>query len=158
MSSATSRRLGAEGKTSWSLWPARGLKISQGAAALLRCEGLQAEFLSTGFEGWREAALPLVPANSLPPADPSGRTIWVTRHRPKIDRVACPWLIRRFVDRNARFLFVAPGEVLGVAERFGATPFDIEDTFWSHRQDSSCTFDTMIEEFGLPTSRFRDSP
>ena len=80
--------------------------------------------------------------------DAQGRTVWVTRSRPKIDRIACPWLIRRFVDPGAVFLFVAPSEVPAVAERFGATPFDIEDVFWSHRGEG-CTFDTMIEEFGL---------
>jgi hypothetical protein len=74
----------------------------------------------------------------------------VTRSRPKIDRIACPWLIRRFVDRNAIFLFVIASEVMGVAERFNATPFDIEGVFWSHRGET-CTFDTMIEEFGLRT-------
>jgi hypothetical protein len=84
----------------------------------------------------------------MPPRDPQGRTIWVTRARPKIARIACPWLIRRFVDPGAVFLFVAPSEVLAVAERFGATPFDIEGVFWSHRGDL-CTFDVMVEEFGL---------
>jgi hypothetical protein len=76
----------------------------------------------------------------------------VTRSRPKIDRIACPWLIRRFVDPDAVFLFVPASEVQGVAERFAATPFDIEGdhVFWSHRGDL-CTFDVMIEEFGLVT-------
>ena len=84
----------------------------------------------------------------MPPLSAEGRTVWVTRHRPKIDRIACPWLIRRFVDPRAQFLFVAPSDVMGVAERFGATPFDIEDVFWSHRGER-CTFDTMMEEFCL---------
>lgn len=75
---------------------------------------------------------------------------WITRERPKIDRIACPWLIRRFVDREAVFLFVAPQEVELVAGRFGATPFDIENVFWSHRGEL-CTFDVMVEEFGLAT-------
>jgi hypothetical protein len=79
-----------------------------------------------------------------------GRTVWVTRSRPKIDRIACPWLIRRFVDPLAVFLFVPPSEVVGVADRFNATAFDIENTFWSHR-GPLCTFDTMVEEFGLRT-------
>ena len=73
---------------------------------------------------------------------------WVTRERPKTDRIACPWLIRRFVDPSAVFLFVAPTEVAGVAERFGATPFDVDSVFWSHRGDK-CSFDTMVEELGL---------
>ena len=73
---------------------------------------------------------------------------WVTRERPKIDRIACPWLIRRFIDPRAVFLFVAPAEVDGVAERFGAAPYDIEGAFWSHRDDL-CTFDVLLAEFGL---------
>ncbi|MBX2885148.1 MAG: chromate resistance protein [Granulosicoccus sp.] len=77
-----------------------------------------------------------------------GRTLWVTRLRPKIDRIACPWLIRRFVDRHAEFLFVSASSVTAVAEKFSAIPFDIEDVYWSHRGDQ-CTFDTMISEFGL---------
>jgi hypothetical protein len=86
----------------------------------------------------------------MPPADPRGRTIWVTRERPKVDRIACPWLIRRFVDPNAVFLFVAPAEVEAVAERFAGAPYDIEGVFWSHRGER-CTFDVMIEEFGIGT-------
>ena len=74
----------------------------------------------------------------------------MTRSRPKVDRIACPWLIRRFIDPNAVFLFVLPTEVTAVAERFNATPFDIEGVFWSHRGET-CTFDTMIEEFSLKT-------
>jgi hypothetical protein len=92
----------------------------------------------------------MVPAARVPERDGDGRTHWVTRARPKIDRIACPWLIRRFVDPEAVFLFVAPAEVKGVADRFKATPFDIEDTFWSHRGEE-CTFDVMIREFGLAT-------
>ena len=107
--------------------------------------------LEGGFEAWRQARLPLVPFAKLPPADAQGRTVWVTRARPKIDRIACPWLIRRFVDPHAMFLFVAPSDVVAVAERFGGAPFDIEDVFWSHR-GHTCTFDTMVEEFGLGTA------
>ena len=70
----------------------------------------------------------LVPAmQRFPTPGTSGGSVWVTRHRPKIDRMACPWLIRRFVDPRAQFLFVAPGEVAGVAEKFDATPFDVEE-------------------------------
>ena len=72
----------------------------------------------------------------------------MTRARPKVDRIACPWLIRRFIDPSAVFLFVPPPEVTAVADRFGAAPFDIEGVFWSHRGET-CTFDTMIEEFGF---------
>ena len=103
-----------------------------------------------GFVEWEAGTLPLVPVAKIPPRDAESRTIWVTRARPKIDRIACPWLIRRFVDPSAVFLFVAPQEVAAVADRFNATAFDIENTHWSHRGDL-CTFDVMVEEFGLGT-------
>ncbi|MCB1510086.1 MAG: chromate resistance protein [Hyphomicrobiaceae bacterium] len=128
----------------------KGLKLSQGAAAILRARGLDAENLEGGNFAWRDAGQPLVPAARIPSRAADGATLWVTRHRPKVDRVACPWLIRRFVDRDARFLFVAPSEVEAVAERFGATAFDIDGVFWSHRGDR-CTFDTMLAEFALET-------
>jgi rhodanese-related sulfurtransferase len=124
----------------------KGLKLSQGAIAMLRHEGIAAENLEGGFEAWRRADGLL--AAKVPAADTKGRTVWVTRARPKIDRIACPWLVRRFIDPQAVFLFVAPTEVAAVADRFAATPFDVDGTFWSHRGDR-CTFDTMLEEFGL---------
>jgi rhodanese-related sulfurtransferase len=126
----------------------RGLKLSQGVAAWLRHAGAMAETLEGGFAAWAAAEGLLVLPDHLPPRDAEGRTLWVTRARPKIDRIACPWLIRRFVDPSAVFLFVAPAEVPAVAERFGATPFDIEGVFWSHR-GPACTFDVMLEAFGL---------
>ncbi len=132
----------------------KGKKISQGAAAVLRDQGVGAETLEGGHFAWRDAGLPLVPDDKLPRRNDDGRTVWVTRHRPKIDRLACPWLIRCFVDPAASFLFVAPSEVLDVADRFGATPFDVEDVFWSRRGDR-CTFDTMIAEFALETEPLR---
>lgn len=126
----------------------KGLKLSAGAAAWLRREGARAATLDGGTIAWEAAGLPVVPAAALPPPDAKGRTVWVTRERPKIDRIACPWLIRRFVDPDAVFLYVPATQVAAVAERFAATPFDIEGVFWSHR-DERCTFDTMIEVFGL---------
>jgi rhodanese-related sulfurtransferase len=127
---------------------AHGQKLSQGVAAWLRHAGAKAEYLEGGFAAWTAANGMLVEPDHIPPRDSEGRTVWVTRARPKIDRIACPWLIRRFVDPDAVFLFVAPSEVQAVADRFGATPFDIEGTFWSHR-GPLCTFDVMVEEFGL---------
>ncbi|SDD80486.1 chromate resistance protein ChrB domain-containing protein [Ruegeria marina] len=128
----------------------QGIKLSQGLVARLRNDGHFAEYLQGGNFGWRDYTdTPRVPAGALPePVE--GATLWVTRHRPKIDRIACPWLIRRFVDPGARFLFVSPDQVLGVANRYGATPFDVEGVFWSHRGEK-CTFDTMLDEFGLRT-------
>jgi rhodanese-related sulfurtransferase len=126
----------------------KGLKLSQGAAAWLRHAGVQAESLEGGVVAWREARQLMVKTDKLPPTGPGGATVWVTRARPKIDRIACPWLIRRFVDPRAVFLFVAPSEVEAVADRFKATAFDIDGVFWSHRGET-CTFDTMLTEFGL---------
>jgi rhodanese-related sulfurtransferase len=126
----------------------KGRKLSQGAAALLRARGVSAETLEGGNVAWRDAGAPLVPVAVIPGRLATGGTRWVTRQRPKIDRIACPWLIRRFVDPSATFLFVAASEVADVADRFNATPFDIEGVPWSHRGDK-CTFDVMIEEFQL---------
>jgi rhodanese-related sulfurtransferase len=126
----------------------RGKKLSEGVAAFLRLGGIEAEILEGGSEAWISAGLPMVPVEKIPGSSSTGNTLWVTRSRPKIDRIACPWLIRRFVDPSARFLFVSAAEVPAVAEKFGATPFDIDGVFWSHR-DAACTFDTMIEEFRL---------
>src|SRR5262245_51897431 len=126
----------------------RGQKLSEGTAAWLRHDGIDAQTLEGGFEAWAKAGETLVRTEKLPARDDKGRTVWVTRSRPKVDRIACPWLIRRFVDPNAVFLFVLPTEVMGVAERFNATPFDIDGVFWSHR-GPNCTFDTMLQEFGL---------
>ncbi|HEX6219350.1 MAG TPA: sulfurtransferase/chromate resistance protein [Sphingomicrobium sp.] len=125
-----------------------GKESSQGIAALLRQSGARAEVLDGGFGAWESSGLPVVDAAKLPPRDSEGRTVWVTRSRPKVDRIACPWLIRRFVDPRALFLFVAPAEVEKVAAEFDGAPFDIDGVFWSHRGEH-CTFDAMIEEFGL---------
>jgi len=124
--------------------------ISGGVAAHLRASGIEAESLEGGVRGWSGAGLPLVPEARLPRSDAGGRTLWVTRARPKVDRIACPWLIRRFIDPHARFLFVAPADIDQVAERFFATPFDVDGVEWSHRGEL-CTFDVMVEEFGLST-------
>jgi rhodanese-related sulfurtransferase len=143
-------RAEAIGRQSVTVICQNGSSLSQGSAALLRVRGIPAEVLEGGFDAWRQARLPLVPLAKLPSVDSCGRTVWVTRARPKIDRIACPWLIRRFVDPHAVFLFVPPSDVVTVAERFGGAPFDIENVFWSHRGDT-CTFDTMIEELELGT-------
>ncbi|MES2143977.1 MAG: chromate resistance protein ChrB domain-containing protein [Pseudomonadota bacterium] len=123
----------------------RGLKLSEGAAALLRTAGIAAETLEGGTEAWAAAGLPMVPAAALPASH-----LWATRHRPKIDRIACPWAIRRFVDPAAEFLFVAPSGTAAVADRFDATPFDIEGVRFSHR-GAACTFDAVLDDFGLHT-------
>jgi rhodanese-related sulfurtransferase len=128
----------------------KGQKLGHGVAAHLRAVGHEAEVLEGGFEDWRSSNFPLVPEEKLPARDTLGSTVWVSRSRPKVDRIACPWLIRRFIDPSAVFLFVPAAEVQAVAERFGATPFDVEDVYWSHRGEL-CTFDVMVEELGLAT-------
>ena len=73
---------------------------------------------------------------------------WVTRARPKIDRVACPWLIKRFVDPQAEFLYVPPEQVMAVAEQEGAAPFDVPNVELGHR-GPECSFDAIIRMYGL---------
>jgi hypothetical protein len=125
--------------------------LSQGTAAWLRHSGARAESLEGGFKAWREFDGPLLNHQRVPDRDALGRTVWVTRARPKIVRIACPWLIRRFVDPGAAILYVAPGEVAEVARRFGATAFDAEGAAWGDRGEL-CTFDVMVEELGLATA------
>ncbi|WP_068092908.1 chromate resistance protein ChrB domain-containing protein [Novosphingobium rosa] len=127
-----------------------GQAVSPGVAAWLRYHGADAQILEGGVIEWLAARLPLIHAKALPPRDEQGRTLWVTRARPKVDRIACPWLIRRFVDPQAVFLFAAPSEIPAVSLAFGATPFDLEGEAlrWTHRGEL-CTFDAMVEDFGL---------
>lgn len=131
-----------------------GLTLSEGVTARMRHEGILAQSLEGGYDAWCKSSEMLVRSGKLPARDASGRTMWVTRARPKIVRIACPWLIRRFVDPAAVFLYVAPSEVRSVAERFNATPFDIDNVFWSDHGEQ-CTFDVMIEEFGLDADALR---
>lgn len=121
----------------------KGKKLSHGAAAQLRAMGLRVEVLSGGMQGWRAATMPATPITALPQTP-----LWVTRHRPKIDRLACPWLIRRFVDPTAKFLYVPPQEVMAVAEKFDALAFDIPDAPFTHH-GPHCTFDALIKHYDL---------
>lgn len=73
---------------------------------------------------------------------------WITRSHVHVDRVACPWLITRFIDSEARFLFVPKKRVLEIAEKEGAVPFDTPGAELHHR-DAFCTFDVIIKEFEL---------
>lgn len=73
---------------------------------------------------------------------------WVTREHVHVDRVACPWLIRRFVDPQAEFLFVPSEEVLPLAEKEGATPFDVKGVELGHH-GKECSFDAIVKKYGL---------
>jgi hypothetical protein len=73
---------------------------------------------------------------------------WVTRARPKVDRIACPWLIKRFVDPAAEFLYVPAEQVTAVAEREGAIPFDVPDVELGHH-GAECSFDAILKKYDL---------
>lgn len=73
---------------------------------------------------------------------------WVTRERPVIDRIACPWLISRFIDKEAEFLFVPPGDVIRVAEETGATPYDVPSVEFTHVGEG-CSFDMFVAKYQL---------
>jgi rhodanese-related sulfurtransferase len=118
-----------------------GHEVSRNAATALRERGYDAAHLAGGVERWAGEGRPLEPARPKP-------THWVTRERPKIDRIACPWLIRRFIDPDARFLYVPPGEVLATASATGATPYDIPDVAFGHVGEQ-CSFDAFIARYEL---------
>ena len=120
-----------------------GHEVSQNAAASLAAAGVQASYLEGGLEeGWKAAGGPLdhKPRN--------GPTRWVTRERPKIDRIACPWLVQRFVDPAAEFFFVAADQVEAAGQDLGATPYDIPGAEFSHVGEL-CSFDAFIRKFGI---------
>lgn len=79
---------------------------------------------------------------------------WITRERPKIDRIACPWLVARFIDETPEFLFVPTEQVFAVAEREGATPYDIPGAELSH-DGERCSFDIFLDRFGLDSPALR---
>ena len=119
-----------------------GHEVSQGAAAALSQAGIAARYLEGGIEAWKAAEAPLdrKPRN--------GATRWVTRERPKIDRIACPWLIARFVDAQAEFLYVPAKQVLDVAKEREAMPYDIADVHFSH-EGELCSFDAFLKHYRL---------
>lgn len=119
---------------------------AQASAAWLRQAGVPAEILEGGIAAWHAAALPVTDLSVLPRRD--GPSLWVTRARPKVDRIACPWLIRRFIDPEAVFLFVPAPDVAAVAKETGAEPFDVEGVRWSH-DGEACSFDAFLRGFGL---------
>jgi rhodanese-related sulfurtransferase len=119
-----------------------GREVSQKTAAALRAIGYASVYLEGGIADWVRQGLP------------TRREIetlsykWITRERPKIDRIACPWLIRRFIDPNAQFLYVPTEKVIGLAKELGATPYDIEGVEFAHEGDR-CSFDTIIRIYEI---------
>jgi rhodanese-related sulfurtransferase len=125
-----------------------GHEMSQTTVAQLRTDGFDARVLEGGYQAWAAAGLPMVAKPELERFVRTRPSLWVTRRRPKIDRIACPWLIRRFLDSQARILFVDPDQVLNVARESGGVAFDIKDVELSH-EGERCSFDTMLKLFGL---------
>jgi rhodanese-related sulfurtransferase len=119
-----------------------GHQVSQGVAAALRAAGVDALFLAGGVAGWTEAGLPTRRAVAPTPGK------WVTRERPKIDRIACPWLIRRFIDPDAEMLYVPAVQVLVVANETGATPYDIAGVELGHVGER-CSFDAIVRIYDI---------
>jgi rhodanese-related sulfurtransferase len=114
-----------------------GHEVSQGVA-----KALGARYLEGGIEQWKEDGGEIAPK----PADASTR--WVTRERPKIDRIACPWLIRRFVDPDAEFLYVPTADVRTIAQQRSAIAYDIPDVEFSH-EGERCSFDAFLKYYRL---------
>jgi rhodanese-related sulfurtransferase len=132
-----------------------GHNVSQIAAARLNACGIAAAHLEGGIDAY-EAAGGLVlrqhgPGMALALEQP---TVWVTRRRPKIDRIACPWLIRRFIDPQAVFHFVDAEWVVDIAKEIGGIPFDIDGVHYSHRGDQ-CTFDALLDDFAIAEPALR---
>jgi rhodanese-related sulfurtransferase len=127
---------------------AHGHNRSQHVVARLRARGVEAAAVVDGYDGWRAAGLPLVKRSAQGVVLGGAATTWVTRRRPKIDRVACPWLVSRFLDASAEFLFVEPDQVLAVAEEVGGIAYDLPGGLFEH-DGELCTFDTLLAAFGL---------
>ena len=138
-----------------------GHEVSQQAAATLRQAGWRARFLAGGFEGgepgvdtpqdiaeWRSVRPWVMCKRSDLGVQGLQPSTWITRERPKIDRIACPWLVRRFIDPRACFLYVPTDQVLSEAARLNAVAYDIPGGAISH-EGELCSFDTLLRAFDL---------
>jgi rhodanese-related sulfurtransferase len=120
-----------------------GHQVSQGVVAALRAAGIDATYLEGGIAGWIEKGLP-----TRRPMGAGSPAKWVTREHPKIDRIACPWLIRRFIDPRADFIYVPTKQVLAVAKETGGIPYDIDGVEFTH-EGERCSFDTILRIYGI---------
>jgi rhodanese-related sulfurtransferase len=127
---------------------AHGHEISQAAVAHLRVRGRRAVSLAGGIDAYCEEGGPLILKSGLPGHDEGRPSRWITRERPKIDRIACPWLIRRFLDPEAAIFFVGADHVATAARELDAVPFDIPGVAFSH-DGELCSFDAFLKRFGL---------
>ena len=120
-----------------------GHEVSQSAAQKLRDAGISARYLVDGIEeGWKAAGGEVMRKAA------NAATRWVTRERPKIDRIACPWLVKRFIDPNAEFLYVPTPNVRQVAKARDAIPYDVPDVAFTHDGDL-CSFDAFLKTYHL---------
>jgi len=119
-----------------------GRAVSQGVAAALRRAGMEAVYLEGGIGGWKELRLPTRRKRD------ASENKWVTREHPKIDRIACPWLISRFINPDAEFIYVPPNDVTKVAAQVGGTPYDIEGVEFAH-EGERCSFDTILRIYEI---------
>jgi rhodanese-related sulfurtransferase len=119
-----------------------GHEVSQGVASSLQGIGRTATYLEGGIAGWQERKLPIRRKRD------ASENKWVTREHPKIDRIACPWLISRFVNPEAEFIYVPAAEVAKVAADVGGTPYDIKGVEFGHVGDR-CSFDAIIGAYGI---------
>jgi rhodanese-related sulfurtransferase len=123
-----------------------GGKTSCGVAEALNAMGYPAFILEGGIEAWIQAGNPTVKARA--DLNAPGGSRWVTRERPKIDRLACPWLVRRFIDPRASFFYTPAHRVRAESQALHAEPYDIADVTFSHR-GARCSFDAFLDEFDL---------
>ena len=119
-----------------------GHEVGKRVAEALAASGIDARYLEGGIEGWKAKE------GSLDRKPKAASTRWVTRERPKIDRIACPWLVKRFVDPDAQFVYVPQKEVLAAAKERDATPYDIPDVHFSH-EGERCSFDAFLRHYRL---------
>jgi rhodanese-related sulfurtransferase len=119
-----------------------GHEVSQGAAQALNALGVRARYLAGGLEAWRSDG------GDMDQKPRGASTRWVTRERPKIDRIACPWLISRFIDPDAEFVYVPANKVLEAAAQRGAIPYDVADVHFTHDGDR-CSFDAFLAHYRL---------
>ncbi len=125
-----------------------GHNVSELAGGLLRAAGVRARVLDGGIDGYRAAGGPMLRKDAIPNRREDAPSHWVTRARPKIDRIACPWFIRRFMDPEAKIHFVASEWVKDVADELGAVAFDIPDVAFSHLGEN-CSFDAFLAKSGI---------
>ena len=131
-----------------------GHNVSQLAAAKLRSLGLKVRFLEGGTEGFLAIGGPSVLRKAWPHDLEDRPSRWVTRESPKIDRLACPWFIRRFLDPDAEIIYVEAEWVKVIAEELDAEAFDIDGAAFSHRGEN-CSFDAFLDHYGVEDESLR---